>query len=96
MQETYNPTNADDWHVCGLVVQGKPEKLLSIQTALLTIEHTEVAAIDEQTGKLVVVMQSHDEQILLENMEKAKNIDGVLVVSLVYHQQDIQHTQDQE
>lgn len=85
---------ADDWHVCGLVVQGKPEKLLSIQTALLAIEHTEVAAVDEQTGKLVVVMQSHDERILLENMEMAKNIDGVLVVSLVYHQQDVQHSEE--
>ncbi|TCJ95881.1 periplasmic nitrate reductase chaperone NapD [Volucribacter psittacicida] len=87
-------TEADDWHVCGLVVQGKPEKLLSIQTALLAIEHTEVAAVDEQTGKLVVVMQSHDERILLENMEMAKNIDGVLVVSLVYHQQDVQHSEE--
>lgn len=39
-------------------------------------------------GKLVVVMQSHDQHILLEQMEQARDIDGVITVSLVYHQQD--------
>ena len=33
-------------------------------------------------------MQSHDEHILLDNMEAIKDIDGVITVLLVYHQQD--------
>lgn len=33
-------------------------------------------------------MESHDQGVLLERMEAARNIPGVLVLSLVYHQQD--------
>ena len=82
--------SARDWHVVGLIVQGNPEKMAAIQTALLAIEHTEVPTFDEKMGKLVVVMQSHDQHLLLDNMESVKDIDGVINVSLVYHEQDEQ------
>ena len=82
--------NAGDWHVVGLIVQGNPKKLSEIQTALLAIEHTEIPTFDEKFGKMVVVMQSHDQHILLDNMESVKDIDGVINVSLVYHEQDEQ------
>ncbi|OOF45523.1 chaperone NapD [Rodentibacter trehalosifermentans] len=80
--------NEQDWHVVGLIVQGNPRKLAKIQTALLTVEHTEIPTFDEKTGKLVVVMQSHDQHLLLDNIESIKDIDGVINVSLVYHEQD--------
>ncbi|BFU60946.1 MULTISPECIES: chaperone NapD [Rodentibacter] len=80
--------NAKDWHVVGLVVQGKPEKMAAIQTALLAIEHTEIPTFDEKMGKMVVVMQSDDQHLLLDNMESVKEIEGVINVSLVYHEQD--------
>ncbi|WP_165773110.1 chaperone NapD [Conservatibacter flavescens] len=92
MQENINDMNeSPNWHVCGLVVQCNPEKIQAVKTALLAITHTEIPAVDEKMGKIVAVMQSHDEHILLDNMESAKNIDGVIVVSLVYHQQDVQN-----
>ena len=81
--------NAQEWHVCGVVVQGRPEKLDQISAALLAVPHTEIHGSDPKLGKLVVVMQSHNQRILLENMENARNIDGVINVSLVYHQQDL-------
>ncbi|OOF78710.1 nitrate reductase [Rodentibacter caecimuris] len=80
--------NIQDWHVVGLIVQGNPQKMAAIQTALLEIEHTEIPTFDEKTGKLVVVMQSHDQHILLDNMESVNHIDGVINVSLIYHEQD--------
>ncbi|AZI14940.1 chaperone NapD [Avibacterium paragallinarum] len=79
---------AQEWHVCGLVVQCNPQKIAKIKTALLSVPHTEIPAEDVAMGKLVVVMQSHDQHILLEQMEQARDIDGVITVSLVYHQQD--------
>lgn len=79
-----------NWHVVGLIVQGNPKKMAEIQTALLEIEHTEIPTFDEKMGKLVVVMQSHDQHILLDNMESVNNIDGVINVSLIYHEQDEQ------
>lgn len=85
-----SPGNAKNWHVVGLIVQGNPEKFAAIRTALLAIEHTEIPTFDEKFGKMVVVMQSHDQHILLEKMESVKDIDGVINVSLVYHEQDEQ------
>lgn len=85
-----SPGRAKDWHVVGLIVQGNPEKFAAIRTALLAIEHTEIPTFDEKFGKMVVVMQSHDQHILLDNMESVKDIDGVINVSLVYHEQDEQ------
>ena len=82
--------SAKDWHVVGLIIQGNPEKFAVIRTALLAIEHTEIPTFDEKFGKMVVVMQSHDQHILLEKMESVKDIDGVINVSLVYHEQDEQ------
>ncbi|QLB13947.1 nitrate reductase [Bisgaardia hudsonensis] len=79
---------ANDWHVCGLVVQVNPQKIEKIKTALLAIPDTEVPTMDKEKGKIVVVMQSNSSKNLLENMEKARDIDGVITVSLVYHQQD--------
>lgn len=82
--------SARDWHVVGLIVQGNPEKMAAIQTALLAIEHTEVPTFDAKMGKMVVVMQSHDQHLLLDKMESVKDIDGVINLSLVYHEQDEQ------
>ncbi|MDG6881404.1 assembly protein for periplasmic nitrate reductase [Phocoenobacter uteri] len=80
--------NAQEWHVCGLVVQTRPENVAKVKEALLKVANTEIPAVDEEKGKIVVVMQSHDQRELLENMENARNIEGVIAVSLVYHQQD--------
>lgn len=88
MIETITMENAKDWHVCGLVVQINPDKMEAIQTALLAMPNTEIPAFDAQKGKLVVVMQSHDKHVLHEQMEASRDIDGVIDVSLVYHQQD--------
>ena len=88
--EVLTMEEAKDWHVVGLVVQGKPQKRPASRTALLAIPNTEVPTVDEKIGKIVAVMQSHDQHILLNNMESVKDIDGVITVSLIYHQQDEQ------
>ena len=85
-----SPESSKDWHVVGLIVQGNPEKFAVIRTALLAIEQTEIQTFYEKFVKMVVVMQSHDQHILLDNMESVKDIDGVINVSLVYHEQDEQ------
>ncbi|CAI1127454.1 chaperone NapD [Serratia proteamaculans] len=80
----------NEWHVSGLVVQARPEKIPLLITALLAITDTEIPAQDPQHGKLVVVMQAACSHQLLEKIESVRNLDGVLAVSLVYHQQDTQ------
>lgn len=51
---------------------------------------TEIPTSDPALGKLVVVMQAARSDTLLNHIESARNLDGVLAVSLVYHQQDLQ------
>lgn len=79
-----------EWHVSGLMVQAWPEKLPELISALLAIPETEVPVTDQPQGKLVVVMQAASSRALLEKIESVRNLDGVLAVSLVYHQQDEQ------
>ena len=80
--------DAVDWHVCGIVVQTEPEKLSSVQTSLLTFPYTDVSAVNEEENKIVVVLQSHNQHILLDRMEAIREIEGVVTVLLVYHEQD--------
>ena len=73
-----------------MVVQAKPEAVPAVAEALAAMPETEVAATEQEKGKLVVVMQSEDSNALLDRIESARNVAGVLAVSLVYHQQDEQ------
>lgn len=80
----------NEWHVSGLMVQARSEKFPALIPALLAIPETEIPVHDQQQGKLVVVMQAARSQALLEKIESARNLEGVLAVSLVYHQLDEQ------
>lgn len=86
-KEASSRENASEWHVCGVVVQCRPQDISTVKNALQQMEYTDVSAVDENAGKLVVVMESHNQGVLLERMESARNISGVLALSLVYHQQ---------
>lgn len=79
-----------DWHVCGLVVQAKPEHVAAVRGAINALPGSEVAVDDADSGKLVVVIEAARSSTLLEQIERARNISGVLAVSLVYHQQNEQ------
>ncbi|VEB96010.1 assembly protein for periplasmic nitrate reductase [Cedecea lapagei] len=79
-----------DWHVCGLVVQAKPEHVAAVRGAINALPGSEVAVDDADSGKLVVVIEASRSSTLLEQIERARNISGVLAVSLVYHQQNKQ------
>ncbi|MBW7983518.1 chaperone NapD [Enterobacillus tribolii] len=78
------------WHVCSLVVQARPEAIPEVIRELESWPGTEVAVSEQKEGKLVVVMQDDDTGVLLDRIESARNVAGVLAVSLVYHQQDEQ------
>lgn len=79
-----------NWYVCSLIVQVKPAKLASVKQALLARPYTEIYAEKPEEGKLVVVLESGYQPDLVERMEQIKELDGVIVVSLIYSQQDEQ------
>ena len=80
----------NNWHVCSLIVQSNPKELARVKDMLLAIPGTEVPGFNEDEGKLVVVMQAEDSDLLYAKIESIRDFPGVLAVSLVYHQQDEQ------
>lgn len=76
------------WHVCGLVIQARPESIPAVKSALLAFPDCEIAAEDAARGTLAVTLGAADSAALLRNIEETRNIPHVLAVSLVYHQQD--------
>ncbi|QGM80091.1 chaperone NapD [Otariodibacter oris] len=82
---------AGNWYLCSLVVQAKPEKLDSIKATLLSMPNTEIHGEKPEEGKLIVVIESDFQPQLVEQMESIKDIDGVIVVSLIYSHQDEKH-----
>lgn len=83
-------SNNNSWHVCSLIVQVNPKKVAEVKDALCAFPETEVPGLNEDEGKLIVVMQSDDPDRLFAQIESVRDIPGVLAVSLVYHQQDEQ------
>ncbi|MCK1970021.1 MULTISPECIES: chaperone NapD [Franconibacter] len=77
-----------EWHVCGLLVQARPDDIAAAAKSISARPGCEVAAQDEAAGKLVVVMEAATSAALLANIESARQLEGVLAVSLVYHQQE--------
>ena len=76
-----------NWQVCSLVVQAKSERISDISTQLNAFPGCEVAA---PSGQLIVVVEAEDSETLIQTIESVRNVEGVLAVSLVYHQQEEQ------
>lgn len=52
--------------------------------------NTEIHGEKANEGKLVVVIEADFQPTLVQQMESIKEIDGVIVVSLIYSHQDEQ------
>ncbi|XNM75940.1 chaperone NapD [Escherichia coli] len=80
-----------NWQVCSLVVQAKSERISDISTQLSGFPGCEVAVSDAPSGQLIVVVEAEDSETLIQTIvESVRNVEGVLAVSLVYHQQEEQ------
>ncbi|MED9090833.1 chaperone NapD [Escherichia marmotae] len=79
-----------NWQVCSLVVQTKSERISDISTQLNAFDGCEVAVSDAPSGQLIVVVEAEDSETLIQTIESVRNVEGVLAVSLVYHQQEEQ------
>ncbi len=78
------------WHVCSLVVHAHTKNTANVAATVGALPLVEVAACDNNTGKMAVVLESDSEDALLKHIASIREIAGVLAVSLVYHQLDEQ------
>ena len=88
VSDKLNYDEADNWYVCSLVVQVKPEKLDLVKQALTELPNTDIHGVKLEESKLVVVLESSYQPDLVDRMEMIKDIEGVIVVSLIYSHQD--------
>lgn len=86
----------DNWQVCSLIVQVKSERISAVTEKLNQFPYCEVAISSPENGKLIVVVEGQHSKALLDTIDLARNIEGVLDVSLVYHQQDEQCEENDE
>ncbi|AMG65069.2 TPA: chaperone NapD [Providencia stuartii] len=86
----------NSWQVCSLIVQVKSEQACAVTAALNQLPGCEVAISSPETGKLIVVVESEHSRTLIETIDSVRNVNGVLAVSLVYHQQDEQCEENDE
>ena len=70
----------ENWYVCSIVVQARPEKLNQVKEAILAIP---TAGEKSDEGKLVVTLESNRQLALADLMDEIKDIPGVIVVSLI-------------
>lgn len=74
-----------DLHVASLIVYCRPESLADCSDWLLRQRGVEIHAQNEQ-GKLVVVMESHDAQDILDLIDAAHERPGIVNAALIYHE----------
>ncbi|EIU7556516.1 chaperone NapD [Providencia rettgeri] len=85
-----------NYQVCSLIVQVKSERMSDVTEKIEQFSNCEVALSSPDNGKLIVVVEGQDSRALLDTIDLVRDIDGVLDVSLVYHQQDEQGEEDYE
>ena len=84
------------YQVCSLIVQIKSERMSAVTEKINQFPNCEVAISASENGKLIVVVEGQGSKTLLDTIDLVRDIEGVLDVSLVYHQQDEQGEEDYE
>ena len=75
-----------EYHVCGVLLMSRPEKVTQIQEVLATMSGVELHA--NEGGRMVVTIEGADYGHCADTMNELATLDGVASSSLVYHQID--------
>jgi len=86
--EQYVQSLDGEYHISSVIVQFKQEFHCQVNQILTDLEGAEIRGIDKDQGKMVVVVESETERGMVSIIDKIKEIQGVVNVSLVYHQVD--------
>jgi periplasmic nitrate reductase NapD len=73
-----------EFHITSLVVHARPESLDAVARAIASFEGAEIQARSEQ-GKLVVTVESGNEETVTGCLARIGLLEGVLAATLVYH-----------
>lgn len=73
-------------HITSLLVHVRPDDCRAVADWLARQPGCEVSA-EDPSGKLVLVMECHDERRILSTIDLIQQRPGVLGAALVYHEQ---------
>jgi nitrate reductase NapD len=73
-------------HVASLIVRARPEIAAAVAERIAAQPANEIHAVE--AGKIIVVVESSSESALADRMDEIRNDPDVLMVSLVYHEED--------
>ena len=73
-------------HIASVIVRAHPASADAVAVRLSRLPAAEVHAVED--GKIIVVLEAEGERELAELMEAMRNEPEVLMVSLVFHQED--------
>jgi nitrate reductase NapD len=71
-------------HISSLVVHSRPDRVASIVERLGAVEGVEVHG-GQETGKLIVTLETETESQIVERLNSIQLFDGVLAATLVFH-----------
>lgn len=74
--------------IASVLVQARPERLDSVQSAIAGISGAEIAQRDER-GKLVVILDSSSGEPIGDNLTKLSLMPDVISATLVFHGLDV-------
>ncbi len=75
-------------HISSLVVRAHPDRSAGVAARIARFGIAEVALTDATTGKIVVTLETRDEDEIVAAMNAMQRMDGVVSVALVFHHTD--------
>ncbi|GLQ29824.1 chaperone NapD [Litoribrevibacter albus] len=86
--EQYVDSLEGEYHISSVIVQFKQDVHCQVKSGINDIEGAEIRGVDDDQGKMVVVVEHETERGMVSIIDQLKAISGVVNVSLVYHQVD--------
>ncbi len=80
-------------NICGVLVHSRPEAAESVRRRLTALEGVEVHGCGDD-GRMVVTVEARESRLVLEQMTRMREIEGVLDASLVYHYDEQQEPEN--
>lgn len=75
----------EELHLVSLIIQVRPEHLITMNQEISAIEGAEVHCSDPK-GKLVVTLEADTNKQLMEKITQVEHLNHLISTSLVYHQ----------
>ena len=85
----------DKIHISSLVVQLRPERLEAVSAWCNALDKTEVHATDPR-GILILVLEASGQREIMDVIDRLREEDGVIDVSMVYHHVESAQELDRE